>query len=79
MKHVINRAVDFNRLGDIVLEEAKLAILGQMLDISQASRQQVVNTEDLVPLRQETFAKMRPDESSPPGDHGSHGCPPDFG
>jgi hypothetical protein len=78
MEHVIHRTVNLHRLGDVVPHEPEAGIVRQMVDVPPASRQQIVNAEHLVPFREESLAKMRPDEAGPPSDDGSQGTPPDM-
>jgi hypothetical protein len=50
---------------------------GQMADISPASRQQIVNADDLMTLGKEAFAEMRAYEAGAPGNDRSQSSPPD--
>ncbi len=43
MQHVVDRAVNFHRLGDIVLEKSKRRIVDQMREIAHGAGQKVVD------------------------------------
>ncbi len=78
VKDVVHRPVDLDRLRDIVLQEPEVAVAGQVTDIPSASRQQIVNTDDLMPLGEKALAEMRADKPGPSSDDGSQAGPPDM-
>ena len=75
MQHVVDRPVDLDRLGDIVLDELERRVGRQVRDVAATAGQQVVHADDLVAVAEEPLAKMRPDESRATGDDRSQGEP----
>ena len=71
MQHVVDRPVDLDRLGDVVLDERKCGLLEQVGDVPPVAGQQVVDADDLVAVGEEPLAQVRADEPRPAGDHRS--------
>jgi hypothetical protein len=78
MEHVVDGTFDLQRLGDVVLHEPEPRIRHERLDVSAASRQQIVHTENIMSLGEETLAQVRPDETTPSRDDRSQGSPPEM-
>ncbi len=57
--------VDFepDRVGDIVTDEVEVVVLEQVLDIGLLGSEEVIETDDIVPLAEEAFAEMRSEEA----------------
>ncbi len=58
MQHVVDRAVDLDRLGDIVLEESKRRVVDQVRDVAAIAGQEVVHADDFIAVTQESLAKV---------------------
>src|SRR5271157_5446801 len=78
MEHVLHRAVDLHRLGDVVLQKPEAGVVGQMIDVPPRSCQQIVEADDLMPLGEKALAEMRANEAGSSRDDGSQGSPPDM-
>src|SRR5208282_2482175 len=78
MEHVLHRAVDLHRLGDVVPQKPEVGVVGQMIDVPPRSRQQIVDADDLMPLGEEALAEMRADKAGSSSDDGFQGGPPDM-
>ena len=68
MQDVVDRPVDLDRLGDVVLDELEPRVVEERRDVAARAGQQVVDADDLVAVVEESLAKMRPDEPRPAGD-----------
>src|SRR5271166_4347682 len=78
MEHVLHRAVDLHRLGDVVLQKPEAGVIGQMIDVPPRSRQQIVDADDLMPLGEEALAEMRANKAGSSSNDGSQRSPPDM-
>src|SRR5271166_2929792 len=78
MEHVLHRAVDLHRLGDVVLQKPEAGVIGQMIYVPPRSRQQIVDADDLMPFGKEALAKMRANKPGSSSDDGSQCSPPDM-
>ncbi len=58
MEYPIQRPRDINELGDVVLIEAEMLVLGQVADILGRPRNEVVQTDDVVAIRQEPVGQV---------------------
>ena len=65
MEHVVDRPVDRDRLGDVVLDEAEARPFEQVGDVPAVAGQQVVDADDLVPLGEEPLAEVGADKPRP--------------
>jgi hypothetical protein len=58
VEDVVHRAVDPERLGDVVFDEVEPGLAQQLDEVAPVARQQVIDAEDLVPLGQESLAEV---------------------
>ncbi len=72
MKDGVELARHKNVIGHVVFDERELGGSGQVGDIVGGPGDEVVQTEDLVPLPQESIAQMTSDESGSAGYENSH-------
>src|SRR5579859_1400767 len=71
----IENVIDMPRIewsADIVLEEAKARLMGQMFQVVEASRGEVVNPNNLMTFTQQAIGKMRAKKTSGTGDEHMH-------
>ena len=72
MKNIVRVARQIDVLRDIVLDEAKTIIAGEMLNIGDVARHQIIQTNDVMPLGQQKVAEMRPQKSGATRNQYSH-------
>jgi hypothetical protein len=76
MQNDIHRPVDFDRVGDIVPDEREAGVGAKMLDILQASGDQIIDDDDLAAIGQKSIAEMRSEEARAARYDCSHVCAP---
>lgn len=69
MKHEIHPPIDFERFADILETKFEIRIAAQVFDISFGPCQQIVQNDNFKPLRQQTIAHVRSDETRSSGYH----------
>src|SRR5439155_3539432 len=70
----IDRPLDLEVLGDVVVDEEEL-VGAEVLDVLQRGRLEVVYAEDPIALAEEEVAEVRSEEACPSGyDRGRHGA-----
>ncbi len=74
--HHIDRPVNRNVPGNVVLDELKPGLIQHVLDISQTPRDQVVDGHDLVAFTDEAVAQVGSNEAGPARNHNAHGVLP---
>ena len=67
MQHEVDRTVDVDVVGDVVLDEREVAV-GEVRDVGRVAGQQVVDADDLVAAIEQRFGEMRADEAGRAGD-----------
>gem|GEM_PF-5873445 len=72
MEHSLELAFHGNAFGHVVFDECEIAAIKQMGDVIQASRQQIVVDNDLVPFCKEPVAEMRSDETGTACEQNTH-------
>jgi hypothetical protein len=73
MQHVVDRSVDIDGLGDVVIEKSKRRIVDQVRDVAVTAGQKVIHADHLIAVAQESFAQVRSDEPRSSGDDCSQG------
>ncbi len=73
MQHIVDRAVDLDRLGDVVFDESERRVINKLCNVAPAAGQKVVHADDFVAITHESLAKVRPDEPRSPSNDCSHG------
>lgn len=70
----VEDAIDFekNRFRDIVTEQFEVGVIPQMLHVYPTTRKEIVEANDLVPVREQTLAQMTSQESGSAGDQATH-------
>ncbi len=58
MKHAIDRTLDFDRFSNIMLDEHKVRIPEQMFNILQAARDEIIQSNDGMPLFNKTIRQV---------------------
>ena len=58
MKHAIDRTLDFDRFSNIMLKEHKVRIPKQMFNILQAARDEIIQSNDGMPLFNKTIRQV---------------------
>ncbi len=72
MVHEVDRLVDLQVLGEIVVQKEK-SVSAQVLDVLERAGVQVVHAEDAEALRDEVVTEMRAEKAGPTGhDSGGH-------
>src|SRR5207249_8999204 len=59
VEHVVHCSVDLQRVGNVVLLEREVRVIAQVFQVGRRARDQVIDANDLVPLRQEPVAQVR--------------------
>src|SRR5262249_47203370 len=72
MENIVNLAVDLDRVRDVVAYEAESRMRAQRFQVALASGDEIVDTDDLMPLGQKAVAKMRPENPCTAGDDRPH-------
>src|SRR5205814_5680814 len=67
MEDVVDRLVDLDRLGHVVVEERE-RLVAQVRDVLERPRLQVVDTDNAVTLVKEVVAQVRTEEAGAAGD-----------
>jgi len=62
---------DENIIGHVMFHEGKFLVPGEVGDIFDASRDQVIETDHFMALGQKAVAEMTPDEAGPSSDQDS--------
>ena len=70
MQHDVHGAVDVDVIGDVVLDEHEVAA-GEMRDVRESTRQQIVDADHSAVAVQKLFGEMRSDETGRAGDDDS--------
>ena len=68
VKDEVDLARQINEIADIVLDEMKVLVAGEMLDVGDVSGEQVVHPDHLMSLAQQPVGEVRPEEAGAPGD-----------
>jgi hypothetical protein len=68
----VDLAGDEYKIRDIVLEEFKILVAKQVLDVIQASGDKVINYGDLMAFLKQSIAKVRSNKTGPAGDEYPH-------
>ena len=76
MKDALQRTGDIRVLGDVVANELKAVVADEVSDIVGASRNEIVEANNGVPLVQEAIAKVGTEETGRPRYENSHIVPP---
>src|SRR5438046_2664245 len=71
MQDVLDRPIDLDRLGDVVLDKSKRGVADIVCDVAAIAGQEVVHANDFIAVIQESVAEVRPNESRSSGDDGS--------
>jgi hypothetical protein len=61
-----------DRLNDVVPYQFEIGILQQCMDVPPSSGKKIVQTEDLMPLAEQTLAEMGPEETGASSNKYSH-------
>jgi hypothetical protein len=61
-----------DRLGDIVPDQLKAMIVQQVRDILLAASEEIIETNNVVALREQSFTKMRANKPGTAGNKNSH-------
>jgi len=69
----VDGAVDFDRVGDILLEEGEAGVVFEMGDVGEAAGEEVVEADDVVAVGEEEVGEVRADEAGGAGDGDAHG------
>ena len=70
----VDRLVDLELLGDVVVEEDEV-VVADVLDVAQGARVEVVDADHAVPAREQLVAEVGAEEARSAGDHrGRHGA-----
>jgi hypothetical protein len=67
MKHVIDRPVDINIFGHVVLDEFELLDVN-VFDIGDGSRRQIVHANNFVPFFEQIFTDVGSEKTGSAGD-----------
>ena len=67
VQHEVDRAVDVDVVGDVVLDELEVAV-AQVRDVGEVAGQQVVDADDRVAAVEQRFRQVRADEAGGAGD-----------
>jgi hypothetical protein len=78
VQHVIDRPVDVDVVGDVVLDELEVAVR-EVRDVGVSPGQQVVDADDRIAAVEQRFREVRSDEPGSAGDddslwHEVNGC-----
>src|SRR5438445_13874254 len=65
MQNVIERTLDVDVIGDIVLDEAESAPAQQVLDVGGTSGDEIIHADDFMTALQEQFAEMGAEKAGP--------------
>ena len=69
----VDRLVDLDELGDVVVEEDE-ALVADVLDVLERARVEVVDADHPVAAPEQVLAQVRAEEARPSGDDaGAHG------
>lgn len=66
--------LDKQRKGHVVTDEFEARVGVQMRDIALGAGEQVVNTDDLVPICEQAVTQMRPEEAGTTGNEDPFAC-----
>ena len=72
VQHRIERALDEDVLGHVVLDEVEALVAGQVGDVVHVAGAEVVHGDHLVALSQQAVAEMGADEAGSAGDENAH-------
>jgi hypothetical protein len=61
-----------DRLGDIVPDQLKMMVVEQIRDILLAASEEIIETNNVVALREQSFTKMRANKPGTAGNKNSH-------
>ena len=64
----VDRAVDVDVVGDVVLDEVEAPVAEQVGDVARMAGRQVVERDDVVAIGQQPVRQVRADEAGPAGD-----------
>ena len=67
MKHVVDPAGDVDELAHVGPHQVEVVLTDEVRDVVRGPRDEVVEADHLVALRQEAFAEMRTEESGSAG------------
>ena len=71
MQDEVDRSVDVDVVGDVVLDEGEVAVR-QMRDVGRIAGEEVVDPNHLVIAIEQRFGEMRADEAGRAGDDDPH-------
>jgi len=64
---VVNRPIQKNELGDVLLDKFEVRIAAQMRDIVDGAGHKIIDTDNLVSARKEQVGQMRTEEAGSAG------------
>ena len=72
MQHRVDLPGDVDVPRDVALDELERGVREQRPDVAEPSRQQIVEHDDLMALREEMLGQMAPEEAGAAGDDEPH-------
>ncbi len=72
MEHALERALELDEVGHVVLDELKAGVALQVGDVRGFARDEVVHPDHAVPLREQPVAQVRAQEPRGPGYEDAH-------
>ena len=70
MPDVIHRAVEENKLGDVLLDELEIPVAAEVRDVVHRAGDKIVEADDLVAARQKQIGEVRAEKAGGAGDDG---------
>jgi hypothetical protein len=71
VEEIVERALQVEVLGDILLDEAEVLSAEQMGNVVQGAREQVVHADDGMALREQPVTEVRAEEAGAAGHEGT--------
>ena len=71
MKNVINPPIHKDEVRDVILDEPELRMLEQMGDVGESTGDEIIKTNDGMPLRNQSITQMGTEKASSASDKDS--------
>jgi hypothetical protein len=69
VQHRVDPSGDVDELGDVLVEEMEVGAPGEVLDVAQVARDQVVHAHHFPAFAEEAVAQVTAEEPGATGDH----------